>query len=131
MRKSQKMPSQQQLNQIHTPTMTSQINQSPDLSPINKPQKQIIRKTSMIELHRVENEDIQIKPKRVIQNIKDTKQQLFSQQIPRNEKKQKPRVETSEGQNRGLDFTFAQNFSNKQIIMKEFSSNGLTKKFFV
>ncbi|CAD8075121.1 unnamed protein product [Paramecium primaurelia] len=131
MRKSQKMPSQQQLKKIHTPTMTSQITQSPDLSPINKPLKQIIRKASMIELHRVENEDILIRPKRVIQNLKDTKQQLFSQQIPRNEKKQKPRVETSECQNRGLDFTFAQNFSNKQIIMKEFSSNGLTKKFFV
>ncbi|CAD8061654.1 unnamed protein product [Paramecium primaurelia] len=131
MRKSQKMPSQQQMKNIITPTVTQQITYSPELSPINKPQKQMTRKTSMIELYRVESESIRIRPQRVLQIIKDAKQQLFSQQNPRNEKKLKPRVETSEGQNRGLDFTFAQNFSNKQIIMKEFSSNGLRKKFFV
>ncbi|CAD8160251.1 unnamed protein product [Paramecium octaurelia] len=131
MRKSQKMPSQQQMKKMLIPTMTSQITYSPELSPTDKSQKQMIRKTSMIELHRVEIEDFQIRPKRVLQMAKDTKQQLFSQQNPRKEKKQKPRVETSEGQNRGLDFTFAQNFSNKQMIMKEFSSNILTKKFFV
>ncbi|CAD8081508.1 unnamed protein product [Paramecium sonneborni] len=131
MLKSQKMPSQQQMKNVLTPTVTSQITYSPELSPMNKPIKHMTRKTSMIELYRVENEAVRIRPQKVLQIIKDAKQQLFSQQNPRNEKKQKPRVETSEGQNRGLDFTFAQNFSNKQIILKEFSTNGLRKKFFV
>ncbi|CAK61568.1 unnamed protein product (macronuclear) [Paramecium tetraurelia] len=100
-------------------------------SPLNKPSNRIGRKSSLIELHRVESDSIKLRPQRVLQVVKDAKKQLLSQQNPRNEKKIKPRVETSECQYRGLDFTFAQNFSNKQIILKEFSTNGLRKRFFV
>ncbi|CAD8167691.1 unnamed protein product [Paramecium octaurelia] len=131
MRKSQQTCSQQHIKNILTPLIVQQNSYSPDQSPLNKPPNRIGRKSSLIELHRVESDSIKIRPQRVLQVVKDAKKQLLSQQNPRNEKKIKPRVETSECQYRGLDFTFAQNFSNKQIILKEFSTNGLRKRFFV
>ncbi|CAD8063085.1 unnamed protein product [Paramecium primaurelia] len=131
MRKSQKTGSQQHIKNILTPLIVQQNSYSPEQSLLNKPSNRIGRKTSLIELHRVESESIKLRPQRVLQVVKDAKKQLLSQQNPRNEKKIKPRVETSECQYRGLDFTFAQNFSNKQIILKEFSTNGLRKRFFV
>ncbi|CAD8083785.1 unnamed protein product [Paramecium sonneborni] len=131
MRKSQKTGSQQHIKNILSPLIIQQNSQSPEQSLQNRPQNIIGRKSSLIELHRVESDLIKLRPQRVLQVVKEAKKQLLSQQNPRNEKKIKPRVETSECQYRGLDFTFAQNFSNKQIILKEFSTNGLRKRFFV
>ncbi|CAD8176154.1 unnamed protein product [Paramecium octaurelia] len=131
MRKSQKTGSQQHIKNILAPLITQQDSCSPDQSLGNRAQCKMGRRSSLIELHRVESESIKLRPQRVLQVVKDAKKQLLSQQNVRPERKVKPRVETSECQYRGLDFTFAQNFSNKQIILKEFSTNGLRKRFFV
>ncbi|KAM3129440.1 hypothetical protein pb186bvf_018432 [Paramecium bursaria] len=118
---------------IVSPKMSTRF--SPDIN------QKLSRKTSLIELKPIENQR-RIFGKRSLQIVKEAQKfiqkDLYSNysspvtsQQPRSVREPKKiRAITVENQE-AMNFTFAQNFSIRQVMMKEFSTNNLRRKFFV
>ncbi|CAD8076858.1 unnamed protein product [Paramecium sonneborni] len=151
--RSFKQYTQENSKRLLSPLQSGHFGYSPEPNLISKPQTNIARKSSLIDLRQFEEKRFQLpkqkenkimkKPvtsdpmssKKILQIVKEAQQQLYSSQQPRTQQQQvqqqkQIRAITLENQIEGLNFTFAQNFSNKKEIMKEFSAHSLKKKFF-
>ncbi|CAD8132358.1 unnamed protein product [Paramecium pentaurelia] len=150
--RSFKQYTQETSKRLLSPLQSSHFGYSPEPNLISKPQTHLARKSSLIDLRQFEERKFQLpkqkenniirKPvtsdpmssKKILQIVKEAQQQLYSSQQPRTQQQvqqqKQIRAITLENQIEGLNFTFAQNFSNKKEIMKEFSAHCLKKKFF-